>query len=90
MATHPSDAQILEADPAQAGQRHGGHEVLRGVSGYGRGETFEGTRKPMDGTGTKQGRKAVAEEGVEGVRNSEGAAKPGRSTWRAVGEERKR
>jgi len=35
-------------------------------------------RKPMDGTGMKQGRKAAAEESVEGVRNPEGAAEPGR------------
>jgi hypothetical protein len=34
--------------------------------------------KPMDGTGTKQGREAVAEESVEGARNAEDAAEPGR------------
>jgi len=42
--------------PAQAGERHGGHRGPRSSRGYGRGETSEGC-KPMDGTGTKQGRK---------------------------------
>ena len=53
----------------------------RGPRGYGRGETSEGKAKPMDGTGTKQGRKADAEQSAEGARNSEGAAKPGRYAW---------
>jgi len=71
---------MLTSSKPAARERGDGKEDTEGREARGAtgGEKPPKARKPMDGTGTKQGREADAEGSVEGVRNSEDAAEPGR------------
>lgn len=77
---------MLKSSKSVARKRGDGTEDTEGREARGAtgGEKPSKGRKPMDGTGTKQGREAAAEKSVEGVRNSEDAAKSGREPRRPI------
>ena len=70
---------LKSSKPALRKQGNGTEDTKgREALGLRAGRNLRRKRKPMDGTGMKQGRKAAAERSVEGVRNPEDEAESGR------------